>query len=66
MGYQAAERTITLTTDGRRVMWVISYEHKTFTAVIGGETIGTWRTMTAGIQALDLIEVPAPKKGQRA
>jgi len=62
MGYQAAERTITLTTDGRRVMWVISYEHKTFTAVVSGETLGTWATMRAGMQALNLIEVPAKRR----
>ncbi len=62
MGYQAAERTITLTTDGRKVTWIISYEHKTFTAVVAGETMGTWRTMRAGIQALNLIEVPAKRR----
>jgi len=65
MGYQAAERTITLTTDGRKVMWLIDYTAKTFTAVAGGETLGTWATMRAGMQALGLIEVSAPKKGQK-
>jgi len=43
-------------------MWVISYEHKTFTAVAGGETLGTWATMRAGVQALGLIEVPAKRR----
>jgi hypothetical protein len=62
MGYQAAERTITLTTDGRRVMWLIDYTAKTFTAVAGGETLGTWATMRAGMQALGLIEVPAKRR----
>jgi len=62
MGYQNAPATITLTTDGRKVTWIISYEHKTFTAVAGGETLGTWKTMTAGIQALGLVEVPAKRR----
>ena len=63
MSYQNAPATITLTSDGRKVTWIIDYTAKTFTAVAGGETLGTWRTMTAGIQALNLIEVPA--KGRK-
>lgn len=65
MGYQAAPATITLTTDGRKVTWVIDYTARTFTAVVQGEKVGTWNTMRAGIQALGLIEVAAPK-GRRA
>jgi len=62
VGYQAAERTITLTTDGRKVMWLIDYTAKTFTAVVAGETMGTWKKMTEGIQALGLIEVPEKRR----
>jgi len=62
MGYQNAPATITLTTDGRKVTWIIDYTAKTFTAVAGGETLGTWRTMRAGIQALGLVEVPAKRR----
>ena len=62
MGWQAAERTITLTTDGRKVTWIIDYTARTFTAVAGGETLGTWGTMRAGIQALGLVEVPAKRR----
>jgi len=63
MAYQAAERTITLTTDGRTVTWIIDYTAKTFTAVVAGETMGTWPTRMAGMQALGLIDVPA--KGRK-
>ena len=62
MGYQAAAATITLTTDGRKVLWLIDYTAKTFTAVVSGETLGTWATMRAGMQALNLIEVPAKRR----
>ena len=62
MSYQNAPATITLTSDGRKVTWIIDYTAKTFTAVAGGETLGTWATMRAGIQALNLIEVPAKRR----
>jgi hypothetical protein len=66
MGYQNAPATITVTRDGERVVWIVDYSTKTFTAIVRGETVGTWPTRTAGIEELGLIEVAAPKKGKRA
>ena len=66
MGYQNGPATITVTRDGQPVTWIVSYEHKTVTVVLNGETLGTWGNRTAAKLALDLIDVPAPKKGRKA
>ena len=62
MGYQNGPATITVTRDGQPVTWIISYEHKTFTAIVRGEKLGTWGNRTAGMLALGLVEVPAKRR----
>ena len=66
MGYQNGPATITITRDGQPVTWIVSYEHKTVTVVLNGETLGTYHCHSASKQALGLVEVPAPKKGRKA
>jgi len=66
MGYQNGPATITVTRDGEPVVWIVDYVAKTVTVTLAGVTLGTWGNRTAAKTALDLIDVPAPKKGRKA
>jgi hypothetical protein len=66
MGYQNAPATITTTRDGQPVEMRIDYDLKLVRVFIAGQHVGTYGSRTTARQVLDLIEVPAPKKGRRA
>jgi hypothetical protein len=59
MGYQAAPATIFFTRQGQPVQWIVDFESKTVTVVVGGIDRGTFPHRRAAIEALGLVEVPA-------
>jgi len=59
MGYQTGVQPITFTRDGKPVQWIIDFESKTCTVVVGGMDVGTYPNRAAAKQALGLVDVPA-------
>jgi hypothetical protein len=59
VGYQSASiQTITFTRDGKPVQWIVDFESKTVTVVVGGLDIGIYPNRQAAKDALGLVDVP--------